>query len=201
MVDLATRQAISLLMYIEFGTLDLQTAIAPGVSNAENTAAVNTGGTDDIAGHTGRCSGTADKVNFRWRYIEDWWGNVWEWIDGLNLNSGAFYYCLNQAQFKDDSATDYTKLSYTVATNLSKSYGTRLGYDPAAPWSLLPSAHSGGSSGSYLCDACWSDTGWRVAFAGGYWIDALVCGPAAWDWNNASSATYANRGSRLLYIP
>ncbi|MBO5187243.1 MAG: hypothetical protein J6B91_09410 [Prevotella sp.] len=201
MVDLATRQAISLLMYIEFGTLDLQTAIAPGVSNSNNTAAVNTGGTDDIAGHTGRCSGTADKVNFRWRYIEDWWGNVWEWIDGLNINGGAFYYCLNQAQFADDTASNYTKLSYSVGTGLSTSYGTRLGYDPAAPWSLLPSAHSGGSSGSYLCDACWSGTGWRVANAGGYWDNALACGPAAWNWDDASSNASAAHGSRLLFIP
>ena len=201
MVSLAARQAVSMLMYIEFASLDLQTAIAPGVSNSANTAAVNTGGSDDIAGHTGRCTGSGDKVNFRWRYIEDWWGNVWEWIDGLNFNGGAFYYCLNQGQFADDTASNYTKLSYTVATNLSESYGTRLGYDSAAPWSLLPSAHSGGSSGSYLCDPCWSSTGWRVANAGGHWDDGSICGPAAWVWDRASSDTHASRGSRLLYIP
>lgn len=202
MVDVATRQAINMLMFVEYGTLDLQTAIAPGHSNANNTAAINTGGSDDIAGHTGRPSGGGDKVNFRWRWIEDWWGNVCEWIDGLNFNGGTFYVCLNQAQFADNTASNYTALSYTVGTALSSSYGTKLGYDSANPWSLLPSAHSGGSSGSYLCDACWSSTGWRVASAGGYWNDAGLDGPSSWSWHYASSgASSGHIGSRLLFIP
>lgn len=199
MVDMAARQYVALLMMIEYATLDLQGAIGQGVTAA--SAARNAGDTDGIAYHTGREAGTDNLVSCRWRGLEDWWGNVWEWIDGFNFNGGTLYHCLNQDNFADDTATSYTALSYAVGTALSATYGIRLGYDAAAPWSLLPSAHSGGSSATYLCDACWSSTGWRVARAGGTWLDGSACGAFAWSWNGASSFAGANVGSRLLYIP
>ncbi|MDL2318788.1 hypothetical protein LJC74_06935 [Eubacteriales bacterium OttesenSCG-928-A19] len=197
--NLPARLAITELIRIEFATHNAQAAIGQG--NSSTTAAIATGRTDSIAGHTGREAGTDTAVSVVWRGIENFWGNVWEWADGFNFNNGTFYYCLDATKYADDTASNYTALSFTVATNLSASYGSALGYDANSPWVALPSAFSGGSATAYLCDGCWSSTGWRVARAGGAWASEGADGPSCWSWVGASSYAGASVGSRLQYAP
>ena len=195
-VDMAARVGIGMLMVIEFATLNTQSAIGPGISGA--SAASTTGGADGVAGSSGRAAGTANLCAVAWRGLENWWGNVWEWVDGFNVNGGVVYHCLNQLQFADDTASNYTSTGVTFGTALSAAYGTMLACPTGAPWAAIPNAHSGGSDATYLCDACYSSTGWRVALAGGDWSYGANCGAFAWNWNNASSNANANIGSRIL---
>lgn len=201
LVDVATRCGIGMLMVVEFANLSVQASIGPGYTNSDNSAAINAGSCDNVAGTAGRPSGTGDKVDVIWRGIEGWWGNVWEWIDGFNINGGVMYYCLNQEQFADDTTTNYAAMGITVGTSLSSSYSTRLAAVAGKEWLTIPNAHSGGSDASYLADACWSSTGWRVAGAGGWWDYAGTCGAFCWSWYIASSYADADVGGRLLYCP
>lgn len=196
-MDVAATMAINLLMYIEYASLDMQGVIGPGISN---TSKQNTGGSDSMAGHTGRAAGTADAVAVKWRNIENWWGNVWTWVDGLNVNGGVYYWCLNPANFADDTASNYTTAGYSVPTNLSGSYIKTLGLNASHPWFRMPLA-AGGSATTYFCDFAYTNTGWRVAgFGGGYGV-TTGCGPACWRLDIASSNAYATLGCRLLYLP
>lgn len=195
MVDVATRVGISMLIATEYATLNGQSAIGAGISGA--TGAHVSGEADGVAGTAGRASGTDNLSAVVWRGIENWWGNVWEWIDGFNVNGGVMYYCLTQASYADDTVTAYTSLGVTVGTAVSAAYATRLSATKIA----VPTTFTGGSSTTYLCDACWTGTTWRTAAAGGPWDCNTIVGLWCWTWGLASSYSSAYQGSRLMYVP
>ena len=197
-LDIAAVMAVNLLMYIEYASLDLQSSIGPGNSNTSSK--INTGGSDSMAGHTGRAAGTATSVAVKWRGIENWWGNVWKWVDGININGGKYYFNILPGSYADDTDSGYTQAGYTVGTSLSSSYIKTLGLDASAPWFRMPTA-GGGSATTYFCDGCWTGTGWRVARLGGTYSNDTICGPSAWYLYNTSSNSNASIGCRLLYCP
>ena len=151
---------------------------------------------------TGRPAGTDGKVDVVWRGIEGFWGNVWEWVDGVNWNGGTYYVCNDPSKYADDTTTNYTALSFKGSTSWSSSYITQEGLDTGNnPHVLLPSAAGSGSESTYDCDACWSSTGWRVFEHGGSWASGSDCGLFTAHLYSDSSRTDASLGSRLLYIP
>ena len=136
-----------------------------------------------------------------WRGIEGLWGNVWEWVDGVNWNNGTYYVCNDPSKYADDTTTNYTALSFKGETSWSSSYITQEGLDTGSnPHVMLPSAAGSGSETTYDCDACWSSTGWRVFLRGG-WNYGSRCGLFAAGLNLGSSGSGSTIGSRLLYIP
>jgi len=201
LIDIAAVSAVQMLMLVEFATNNVQSAIGSGYSNESNSAAINTGSCDGVPNLTGRPSGTADKVDVVWRGIEGFWGNVWEWTDGLNFNGGTYYVCNDPTKYADDTSSNYKALSYKGATDWSSSYITQEGLDTANPWCMMPSAAGSGSGSTYFTDGVWSSTGWRVFERGGRWNSGTICGLFTTFVASASSSAHANCGSRLLYIP
>ncbi len=201
LLDIAAISAIQMLMLVEFATNNMQSAIGRGYCDS-NSASVNTGSCNNVPNLTGRPTGTDGKVDVVWRGIEGFWGNVWEWADGVNWQDGTYYVCNDPSKYADDTATGYTALSFKGATNWSGSYITEEGLDTGAnEHIMLPAAAGSGSESTFDCDACWSSTGWRVFIRGGYWLDGSTCGLFTANLTNASSGTGTNIGSRLLYIP
>lgn len=201
LIDIAALSAIQMLCMVEFATTNAQAAIGRGYCDS-NSAALSTGSCDSVPNLTGRPSGTDGKTGVVYRGIEDFWGNVWEWVDGMNWNNGSYYVCNDPSKYADDIASNYAKLSYTGATNWSSSYITEEGLDSGNnPHVMLPAAAGSGSESTYMCDACWGSTGWRVFRHGGAWLSGSVCGLFPAPLNDASSDSNAYIGSRLLYIP
>lgn len=201
LIDIAALSAVQMLMLVEFADNNVQSKIGRGYCDG-NSGSLKTGSCNSIPNLTGRPSGTDGKVDVVWRGIEGLWGNVWEWVDGVNWNNGSYYVCNDPSKYADDTASNYAKLSYTGATNWSSSYITEEGLDSGNnPHVMLPAAAGSGSESTYMCDGCWSSTGWRVFPHGGAWIDGSFCGLFAADLNNASSSSVTYFGSRLLYIP
>lgn len=201
LIDIAAVSAIQMLCMVEFATNNAQAAIGRGYCDS-NSRALSAGSCDSVPNLTGRPSGTDGKTGVVYRGIENFWGNVWEWVDGVNLNNGSYYVCNNPANYADDTATNYTALSYKGATNWDSSYITEEGLDTGNnPHVMLPSAAGSGSESTYYCDACWSGAGWKVFPHGGSWINGSVCGLFTADLYYTSSASYSSFGSRLLYIP
>ena len=55
-------------------------------------------------------------VRFLW--IEDWFGNMWQFRDGVNIKNRQHYCCNKRASYADDTYTgDYQKLGYVCPTN------------------------------------------------------------------------------------
>lgn len=185
LIDISALSAIQMLMLVEFATNNVQAAIGRGCD--DNSAAIKTGSCDSVPNLTGRPAGTDGKVDVIWRGIEGFWGNVWEWVDGVNFNNGAYYVCNDISKYADDTATGYEQLSYTGATNWAGSYITEEGLDTGNnPHVIMPKAAGSGSESTYECDACWSSTGWRVVRHGGRWVDRSISGLFAVDLSSDS---------------
>ena len=200
LIDIAALSAIQMLILVEFANNDVQSVIGRGYCDGNNFA-LSTGTCDNVSGLTGRPVGTDGKVDVVWRGIEGFWGNVWEWVDGVNWSNGTYYVCNNQSKYADGTTSNYTELSFTGSTNWSGNYIVEEGLDITNNHVILPRAAIGGSSSTYECDACWSDTGWRVFLHGGRWGYGSFCGLFAAGLYYDSSYSYSFIGSRLLYIP
>lgn len=77
--------AIQMLYITEYGHPDAQTMIGRGFVD-DNSGKTQTGATLNKGNHTfGEAAGN---VQMSYRGIEDWWGNVANWLDGLYIGSG-----------------------------------------------------------------------------------------------------------------
>lgn len=202
-IDLAAVSAIQMLYLVEYANSNSQLKVGRGYCDG-NSAAINTGSCDAMyaaGAHTGRPSGTDGKVDVMYRGIEGFWGNVWEWTDGLNFDGGTYWVCNDITKFADDSTSGYTRLSYSGTTNWSSSYIKTEGLDPNNSWAMMPSEAGSGSDTTFLCDGIWSGTGWRVFVRGGSWDNASIAGLFASGVANGSSLSHTNDGSRLLFLP
>ena len=201
LIDIAALSAVQMLMLVEFADNNVQSKIGRGYCDG-NSGSLKTGSCNSIPNLTGRPSGTDGKVDVVWRGIEGLWGNVWEWVDGVNWNNGSYYVCNDPSKYADDTARNYAKLSYTGATNWSSSYITEEGLDSGNnPHVMLPAAAGSGNESTYMCDGCWSSTGWRGFPHGGDWDNGSLCGLFTASLSYTSSHSYTGVGSRLLYIP
>lgn len=201
LIDIAALSAIQMLILVEFANNDVQSVIGRGYCDSNGSSARATGSCDNVSGLTGRPTGTDGLRDVVWRGIEGFWGNVWEWVDGVNWGNGTYYVCNNQSKYADGTTSNYTELSFTGSTNWSGNYIVEEGLDITNNHVILPRAAIGGSSSTYECDACWSDTGWRVFQHGGFWNSGSFCGLFMISANYKSSESSNGVGSRLLYIP
>ena len=206
-IDIAALSAIQMLILVEFANNNVQSVIGRGYcdNNTNSSGAVQTGTCDNVSGLTGRPDGTDGKVDVVWRGIEGLWGNLGEWVDGVNWNSGTYYVCNDPSKYADDTAENYTALSFKGSTNWSSSYITQEGLDTGSnPHVMLPFATASGSETTYYCDTCSSDKDWRTLWHGGGFNSGSKCGlfMARLDSGSSTSTVpYHGSGSRLLYIP
>lgn len=184
--------AVQMLIAVEYG-FNSQIGIGQGVVSA--SAATYAGQT------TGNVtSGTQDNKTtpVNWRGIENFWGNIFDWIDGLNVNNRVPYFC-NSYTFVDDTATGYTQISFSLPS--SNNFISALGYDSNNDWIMLPSEASGASATSAIGDYCYSYSGWRVTQLGGYWDDDSHAGAFFWGCSSSSSNANSGIGARVMFVP
>ena len=196
MMDWATQFEIQILYLVEFATWNSQLVVGNG--NVSTTAAIATGGSDSVTGLTGCSDMSSSALAVKYRGMENLWGNVLEWRDGINFDDSTIYICINPSKYASDTATNYTKLGYTKAA--SNGYISALGVDTSMPWAQI-STGVAGSVSTYLCDYYWQNSGWCVAFVGGHWAGGSNAGLFCLHSYNASSASGASLGSRLLVLP
>ena len=194
--DFASWCAVWLLYLVEFADWDSQSKIGLGYVD-DNYSAINSGGTDSMTYHTGRASGTDGETAVQYRHIENPWGNVFEWIDGVNFSDGTVYICTTPANYADDTASNYTQIG-TTAQN--PGYIKSIGTATAAPWAFFYTA-VGGRDTTYIPDFAYYDSGWRVLRVGGHWDDGDYAGLFCFSASYSSTDSYSSVGARLLFHP
>ncbi|MGL5960408.1 MAG: hypothetical protein ACRCZ0_00435, partial [Cetobacterium sp.] len=188
------RMALNLLFYFEFGTLDGQTACGQGwVSMTESCVSGETNSLGDRSGYVGSVNG---KSGMRWRGIEHYWGNVWEFVNGIMISDLGYHYTNDVTKFLNMVAMEtYAK---DLSVKVPDGYITDMEKIPGKEWMMIPKS-TAGSSSTYWCDQFWSHdpTEQNIALAGGSWAHGADCGPACWDCYNVASASYSSVGARL----
>ena len=215
LMDISTLSAIQMLILVEFANNNVQLAIGKGyASNNQIGGSVNvctTGTCDNVPRLTGSLAKSPSDVV--WRGIEGFWGNLFEFVDGvLGGPGGKYYVCNNPSQYTSQSLTDYTECSY--GTGITPQTGTffsafitQEGLDINNSYVIMPSSTVGqGSSTTYECDSfsasSYSDSYGIPVFRGG-----------ARGYENGSNGLFrtvttplpsgfsSDIGSRLIYIP
>ena len=190
--DFAAWCAVGLLYLVEFADWDSQKKIGPGIVN--DTAAHKTGETDAMVYHTGRAN-SGDNSAVQYRGIENPWGNVWEWVDGINFNNYAPVICTDPTKYADDTTTNYT----VAGVPLGGSGSTKtLGISTNLPWAYLP-REPGGSETTYIPDSMNSSSAWKVLMVGGSRGNSSAAGLFCFHAGNSSSSSGVSIGTRLQF--
>lgn len=194
--DYATWCAVWLLYLVEFADWNSQKVIGQGIVN--DTAAHNSGETDSMSYHTGRAAGEDGKTAVQYRHIENPWGNVYDWIDGINFYNREAYISLDNASFTDDTTSYYTSAGATLPS--ANGFISRIGESLSFPWSFLPISSNGDKS-TYITDRVYSGVNLRVIASGGDWSDVSNAGLFYLYADYSPLDNGATISSRLLYIP
>lgn len=220
--------AEQMLMLIEMGMMNLQTAIAQGVvslpwttgSDTTSSYAAATGSTASLGNGTGRAEKTTTyeggvakeytvdgKTSVCWRGKENFWGNIWKFVYGINIwgngkmGGGQPYICSDFSFAESKNSGNYEPAGFTV-TN-ANGYISAMGYSTACDWLFIASECLGNSSlpvGDYTYITV-NLNGYRIALLGGSWNHGGSAGGFSWNLANGVGSRARNVGGRLVYIP
>lgn len=220
--------AEQMLMIIEMGMMNLQTAIAQGVvslpwttgSDTTSSYAAATGSTASLGNGTGRAEKTTTyeggvakeytvdgKTSVCWRGKENFWGNIWKFVYGINIwgngkmGGGQPYICSDFSFAESKNSGNYEPAGFTV-TNVN-GYISAMGYSTACDWLFIASECLGNSSlpvGDYTYITI-NLNGYRIARLGGGWSDGGHAGGFYWYLNGGVGYRHRHIGGRLVYIP
>lgn len=220
--------AEQMLTIIEMGMMNLQTAIAQGVvslpwttgSDTTSSYAAATGSTASLGNGTGRAEKTTTyeggvakeytvdgKTSVCWRGKENFWGNIWKFVYGINIwgngkmGGGQPYICSDFSFAESKNSGNYEPAGFTV-TN-ANGYISAMGYSTACDWLFIASECLGNSSlpvGDYTYITV-NLNGYRIALLGGSWAYGGDAGGFYWILDSGVGNRNRNIGGRLVYIP
>ena len=199
------------LILVEYASMNAQSVIGQGVStftdDGSTNMAVVTGATSGLGNGSGidPNAGVDGKCSVSYRGEENLWGNIWTWLDAINIYndkaSGVYNaFVKPYGECKDDTTADgYKALDFNIATG--EGYISGFGYDEDHPDLFLCAEHNGASN-LPVGDYYWNNNdGFRVARLGGRWDSGALCGAWYLYLNYASSSRGRVIGGRLLYVP
>ena len=171
---------------------DSQTVLGQGRTLSSNTGASNTGLLMDKP----FCWGDQGGVNgVKFLGVEDFYGNVWEWADGVVLDNKVFKLTRDPSKY-NDTGVGYeisAASGMTAAANHNK-YVTQL--QMTNNLMFLP-ANSGGSEATFWCDNMWIADAVQVVSFGGAWSYAARAGAFSWYSSDSAALAHSAFGSRL----
>lgn len=134
-----------------------------------------TGATIEMQSANGRVEGVDGRTAVRFLYIEDWFGNMWQFRDGDNIKKFQHYYCNKRSSYADKVYEgDYFKVGYEASQ--TGGYVKKFGYDPEWP-EIEICVDATGSSGTYFPDYYWADEGGELVISGGNVYNGVNDGP------------------------
>lgn len=197
--DIATLSAIQLLYLVEYADWNSQAKIGRGI--VDDTSAHVSGETDLMVYHTGRAEGEDGYTAVQYRWIENPFGNVFSWVDGLEASNLTYYIAIN---------TNSSATSTGISMSTTNGYISNIKYSSEFPWSFIPSEKDG-SNNIKIPDAALGNQTLsavtpylpsynRDSVSGGCFGLGDNAGMFCY-WFPDKSVSDAHVGSRLIYIP
>lgn len=217
-----------LLMIVEMGMMNLQTAIGQGVvnlpwttgSDTTSSYAGATGSTASLGNGTGRATKTTTyeggkatdytvdgKTSICYRGVENFLGNIWKFAYGVNIwgngkMAGGMPYICSDFNYAEGKNTDnYEGAGFTVTK--ANGYISAMGYSTKYDWLFMASECLGNSSlpvgdYTYITENL---NGYRVARLGGGWDGGSSAGGFSWVLAGGVGGRSRGIGGRLVYVP
>lgn len=205
----ATFAATQLLFLIEYAKFNMQDVLGKGVTTKKDDNTTNmaepTGGTTNLGNKSGNAQTRNDVQVVSYRGEENPYGNIWKFIDGINVTANG----INAAYVADHDFSDkqnagsYKDCGFTISK--ADGYISAFGYTTDCDWMFMATEAKGNSSlpvGDYIrqkYDAT-DDGGWCTALAGANWsVDA---GAGGFYWNVSFWSGLFGRASsgRLVFV-
>lgn len=226
-LGIKTASMEQLLMIVEMGMMNLQTAIGQGVVNLPWTTGSDTissyagatGSTASLGNGTGRATKTTTyeggkateytvdgKTSICYRGVENFWGNIWKFVYGINfyceVGKPFLGYVCKDFNYAESKKTDnYENIGFALPSE--NGYVSAMGYSTKYDWLFLPSEVKGNSSlpvgDYYYQNNTWD--GYRIARLGGSWSDGSAAGGFYWSLSYGVGDRIRNVGGRLVYVP
>lgn len=185
--QLVWRQCLYMVKYLANNS---QLTIGQGY--VSGSSVTKTGGTDGKGDTYGTQTKTDQMILFG---LEDFWGNIWEWIDGLATDS-SYNILTNTDNFQDDGKGDgYVSTASGISTDSSGYMKDVQGTNDTG----FVFKAQGGSATTYFCDygslydAC-------VARFGGSYGNGDNAGVCYLFVHYAASYSFANVGGRVMFL-
>lgn len=211
---------LQLLYAIEYATFNWQNNGAGVTSIADNSVencASFIGSTSSLGNTSGNVAATTDYTGTSrttsgtlatsYRGIENFFGNIWKWVEGLNLygaynNGGGQLFICTDNNFADNKSTDNYESAGFTAANVS-TYVRYFGYGSEKyDWLFVTSKTGHGANASLPVGDYTSVTaslnGYRAATLGGSWNSATGAGGFCW-YLYTTGGRSRNCGGRLAY--
>jgi hypothetical protein len=208
--DALSHWALSLLMIIEYGTLNTQSVFNGVVNYASGTGnhSQNTGHTDVLGNQSGEvivlaengATGQVSQPVFSYRGIENLYGNMWKWLYGMNLSPsgdiGGVYIADNNF-VSDKFDEQYTRIGQYPA-DTPNNYMDDIITNDIIDYGFVPSSTNGSSSTAFADYVFKSTSVNRIALYGGRWTDSAFAGAFNLSLNSSSGDRFLSIASRLL---
>ena len=189
-LDLATWSAIQMLYIVEFANWDSETILGKGYDSSN---LINTGETSNSTYHT--IKGINSSNCYRW--IENPFGGLFTFIDGVLLSDKEVYINLNNPTASDEVA-NMTDSGILLPNN---GFISDLAYPVGYPWLFVPNAAAGTAS-SYITDHIGAGSGLRAVCVGGdYSGNEGSCGFFCFNGTYQLNDKSTHISSRLQYTP
>lgn len=188
-----------LLMLIEYASFNMQAEIGRGdvdkTDDGSSNMAENTGATSPLGNKSGAITKSGVQL-VTYRGEENFWGNIWTWVDGININYGKIF--IKDHDFADDTATGYTDTGITCIN--ANGYVSAFIYDEDFDW-LFIAGEVVGSDALPVSDYFWQNVAqaWTVAMLGASWHNGSKSGAFCWYLYHVSSTRARDLGGRAVY--
>lgn len=202
--------ASQLLFLVEYASFNTQSKIGNGnVSKTDDgttNMSENTGATATLGNASGNVSNANGIQIVTYRGEENLWGNIWKFIDGLNVYAYGVHelYVADHGFTENISTSPYKNAGITLAKE--SGYVSAMAYSEEFDWLFFPSEVNGNGANSSVPvgDYFWQNhtyKGFFIARLGALWYSGALAGAFYWDVSYAPGTRNRHIGGRLAYVP
>lgn len=191
-LNMAALSVTQMLAMIEFGTMNGQTALEAGITELTDVTSANcasqTGSTAYLGSTTGAATSTLNIINgnevnyslagqraITYRGVENPWGNIWQFIGGINIygngsmRGGVPYICKNFNYAPSEITKDYESVGFSLPSTYGWISAMAYGSDKY-DWIFMPAEAANGNSSVPVGDNLWTQAnlnGTHIVLFGG----------------------------------
>ena len=203
----ASASASQMLMLVEYASFNMQEKIGVGVTSKVDDGATSmteiTGATTNLGNASGAVMNANNFNVVTYRGEENLWGNIWTFVDGMNINAKGIHKLYVADHAFADSVLDGAYKDTGITLAKANGYVSAFGYNEAFDWLFVTSEVLGNSSlpvGDYF----WQNHTYNavmIALLGARWDDGTDAGAFCWAVNYAPSYRARTIGARPVYFP
>ena len=185
--------AVQLLYLTEYADFDTQDMLGQGITSGSTYTAVT--GSSNSLGNASSPRTNTNTQFMSYRGIENWYGQIFKFIDGVNIKDREYFVNKKPSTYADDVFTgDYVTTGMTMAAAngyVKNIVQTKNGFI---------SSDATGTNSTYIPDFQYqATTGNRIVFFGGTAGNGLAAGGFCVGGDSAASSAHAAIGSAVSY--